>query len=357
MKITLKQKEAGEVFPTDIVFQTAFWSAVKSRLGWESLAFDLTSPGLQGDVLVLTKTSPSGFSLAYVPQGPEFCPETDQYGIFLEALSEAISKYLDTGTVFIRYDLPWESPYSAEQCNASAQTQVFQRPEARLQELRMNFGTKAWNLRKSAVNHTFADKVILDIDREEVKIMSDMKPKTRYNIRLALKKGVRVCRASPASLPAFYDMYQQTAKRNHIHLCGFRHFSALFSPLSSPSKPCEILFLLACHDHDLLSGAIIAISGHTATYLFGASSNRKRNLMASYAIHWKAIQLGRLKGCLSYDLGAVSPSKDPEHPFFGLYRFKTGFGGKIVHQTGSWDYPLDEKNYNIFRNCETFDSL
>lgn len=79
--------------------------------------------------------------------------------------------------------------------------------------------------------------------------------------------------------------------------------------------------------------------------------------MASYAIHWKAIQLARLKGCLSYDLGAVSPSKDPEHPFFGLYRFKTGFGGKVVHQTGSWDYPLDEKYYNIFRNCETFDNL
>jgi lipid II:glycine glycyltransferase (peptidoglycan interpeptide bridge formation enzyme) len=79
MKIQLKQKETQEVFPTDIVFQTAFWSAVKSQLGWKSIAFDFSSPELQGDVLVLTKTSLSGISMAYVPQGPEFCPETDQY--------------------------------------------------------------------------------------------------------------------------------------------------------------------------------------------------------------------------------------------------------------------------------------
>ncbi len=356
MKIQLKQKETEEVLPSDIVFQTAFWSAVKSRLGWRSLAFDLTSPGLQGDVLVLIKSSSSGISMAYVPQGPEFCPKTDQYGIFLEALSESISTYLDPNTAFIRYDLPWESPYSETETNAG-QPHFFERPEARIQELRMNFGTSSWNLRKAAVNYTFADKMILDLNRSEEKIMFGMKPKTRYNIRLARKKCIHVFQASPSFLPAFYDLYQQTAKRNQLCRCNFRHFSALFSALSSRRKSCEILFLLAGHDHDILAGAIIVISGHTATFLFGASSNRKRNLMASYAIHWKAIQLARSKGCRIYDLGAVSPSKNPDHPFFGLYRFKSGFGGKIVHQTGSWDYPLDENNYHLFRNCETFENL
>lgn len=72
MKIALEPKEAGRIFPTDIVFQTAFWSAVKSQLGWKSLAFDLTFPGLEGDVLVLSRSSSSGLSMAYVPQGPEF---------------------------------------------------------------------------------------------------------------------------------------------------------------------------------------------------------------------------------------------------------------------------------------------
>lgn len=98
------------------------------------------------------------------------------------------------------------------------------------------------------------------------------------------------------------------------------------------------------------------ISGRAATYLFGASSNDKRNFMAPYAIHWTAIQLAKAKGCLRYDMGAVSPKKDPDDPFYGLYRFKTGFGGKIVHQSGSWDYPLNDKGYKIFRNCETLEA-
>ena len=358
MNIHLKLKKTHEVLPTDIVFQTAFWSAVKSQIGWKSLAFDFIFPEAQGDVLVLTKTTLSGMSMAYVPQGPEFCPQTDHYGIFLESLSDAISTYLDPGTIFIRYDLPWESPYSVKTSHGSAQIDPFQAPEARVQELRMNFGTKAWNLRKAVVNHTFADKVVLDLNRNEKQIMSEMKPKTRYNIRLARKKGIRVFKASPDLLPVFYDLYRQTAQRNHIHLCDYMYFDALFSAQPSWDNSCELLFLLACHnDHDVLAGALITVSGKTATYLFGASSDRKRNLMASYALHWKAIQLAQAKGCLHYDMGAVSPKNDPEHPFYGLYRFKTGFGGTIIHQSGSWDYPLDNETYNNFRNCEIFDGF
>lgn len=85
MKIQLKQKKTKKVFPTDIVFQTAFWSSVKSQLGWKPLAFDFNSPGLQGDVLVMTKASLSEISRAYVPQGPEFCPDIDYYGIFMQS--------------------------------------------------------------------------------------------------------------------------------------------------------------------------------------------------------------------------------------------------------------------------------
>lgn len=356
MKIHLKQKEAKKVIPTEIIFQTAFWGAVKSILGWESMAFDFTFSGSHGDVLVLAKTSLPGISMAYVPQGPEFCPDPDHYGIFLEALSMAISRHLDPGTAFIRYDLPWESPYSVKTAGASSRFESFECPEPRLQELRMNFGTKSWNLRKAMFNLTFADRFVLDLNRNEEEIMSNMKPKTRYNIRLALRKDIHVFNASPDLLPAFYELYRQTAERNHFPLCEYRHFSALFHALSSHPDSCEILFLLARHDHDLLAGAIIVISGRAATYLFGASSNDKRNFMAPYAIHWTAIQLAKAKGCLRYDMGAVSPKKDPDDPFYGLYRFKTGFGGKIVHQSGSWDYPLNDKGYKIFRNCETLEA-
>lgn len=326
-------------------------------MGWEPLAFDFTYSGPDGDVLILTKSVLPGISVAYVPQGPEFGPEPDQYGLFLEALSSSISRHLDPAVTFIRYDLPWESPYPINSANASAQDERFERPEARLQELRMNFGSKSWNLRKAVADLTFADRVVLDLSRNEEEILSDMKPKTRYNIRLAQRRGVEVFQASPNLLPAFYKFYRQTAERSHFPPCEYKHFAALFPAESSAPGSPEILFLLAKHNRDLLAGAIIVISGRTATYLFGGSSNEKRNLMAPYAVQWIAMQIARDKGCLRYDLGAVSPGKDPDHPFFGLYRFKTGFGGKIIHQTGSWDYPLDDGGYQVFRNSETVDGI
>ena len=357
MKMHLYQKEASQLLPTDIIFQSAFWSDVKSRLGWKPLAFDFASSGPDGDVLVLTKSVLPGISVAYVPQGPEFGPEQDQYGLFLEALSSAISRHLDFSVTFIRYDLPWESPYAINAANTSVQEERFERPEARLQELRMNFGTKSWNLRKAVVDLTFADRLMLDLNRNEEEILSDMKPKTRYNIRLSRKKGVKVRRASPHHLPDFYELYRQTADRNGFQLCEYKHFAALFPTDSSdPDRP-EIVFLLAEHNGDILAGAIVVISGRTATYLFGASSSEKRNLMAPYAVQWAAMQIARAKGCLRYELGAVSPGKDPDHPFFGLYRFKMGFGGKIVHQSGTWDYPLDEGGYQVLRNSETLDGI
>lgn len=357
MQLRLKPKDAGRLLPTDIVFQTGFWGAVKSRLGWKPLAFDFVSSGPDGDVLVLTKAVLPGVSVAYVPQGPEFGPEPDQYGLFLESLSEGISAHLDPSVTFIRYDLPWESQYAADQANGSLQEEPFHRPESRLQELRMNFGTRSWNLQKAAIDLTFADRVVVDLGRSEEEILRSMKPKTRYNIGLARRRGVEVFHASSNLLPAFYDLYCQTAERNRFRVCEYRHFSSLFSTGSSHVDATEILFLLAKHGRDLLAGAIIAVSARTATYLFGASSNEKRNLMGPYAIHWTAMQIARAKGCLYYDLGAVSPEKDPAHPYFGLYRFKTGFGGRIVHQSGSWDYPLDEGTYRIFRNSENMDGI
>jgi len=348
MQLDLRPKEVYGLFPTDILFQTAYWSQVKSRLGWKALAFDFSTSGHSGDVLVLAKNFGNKFSAAYVPQGPEYGPEPEDYGRFLETMSCSLVKYLDPKPTFIRYDLPWESHYARD----IAQGEYSAPPETRLVELRMNFGTQTWNLRKAVTNMTFADAYVVDITPSEEEILHSMKPKTRYNIRLAKKRGVHVFPASVEMLPKFYDLYRQTAMRDGFYLCGYNSFLALFSPMLEEANSPEVHFLIAAHDNDLLACAIITISGKTATYLFGASSSEKRNLMGPYAVQWAAICLARSRGCHVYDMGAISPTKDPAHPFFGLYRFKSGFGGRIVHRTGSWDYPLDQNLYNTFRNSE-----
>ena len=350
MNISIQPKETSTLAPTDILFQTAYWSQVKSRLGWQPIAFDFqTSTGQQGDMMVLLKPLGRGLATAYVPQGPEAGPPQEMYGLFLEALSQELVKHMDSGVAFIRYDLPWESPYAE---GAASGTEDW-RPTPRLRELRMNIGTRNWNLRKATLDVTVADAVMIDLSGTEADILAAMKPKTRYNIRLAQRKGVRVVEATLEKLTLFYELYLQTAKRNGFVPGSYRHFSALFSPLALHPGSAEILLLLASKGQDVLAGAIIAISGRRALYLFGASADTGRNLMCPYAVHWAGIRRARAKGCLTYDMGSVSPGADPRHPFYGMYRFKTGFGGQIVHRNGSWDYPLDRSGYEAFRNFET----
>lgn len=357
MNIELIPKRSNELIPTDILYQTCYWGQVKKRLGWRPLAFDLFLSDKFGDILVLTKDIGENMSAAYVPHGPEHGPEPERYGLFLEELSEELLQHLGPEIAFIRYDLPWADQYY-EQGDEHPQDSMFMdRPESRLRELRMNYGTTRWNIRKSAFDLTVADTVIVDLTEDTERIYAGMKSKTRYNIGLSKRKGVKVFKASIFKLPEFYDLYKQTALRNRFTVCDYKKFYALFMALDCAPHSPEIHFLLAEHGGDILAGAIIAISGTRATYLFGASANHKRNLMASYAVQWEAMLLARSRGCMVYDMGAVPPSNDADHPFYGMYRFKAGFGGHIVHRAGTWDYPVKQAEYSRFRSIETIDQV
>lgn len=355
MKITLQPKKIQALLPTDILFQTTYWGQVKSRLGWEPMAFDVQSAGgYQGDLLVLLRHIGCGLVAAYVPQGPETKPDPEKYGLFLEELSQSMVKHINYNITFIRYDLPWESPYVSDHSKGESCPDI---PNTRLQELRMNFSTRTWGLRKATMDITVADALVIDLTGSEDHIFAAMKPKTRYNIRLAQRKGVQVFNSSLEMLPSFYQLYLQTAKRNGFPPATYHHFVALFSAFASDPESSDIIFLFAQKDQDILAGAIVVISGRRAIYLFGASSNEQRNLMVPYMLHWEAIKLARAKGCVTYDMGSVSPDRNPNHPYFGMYRFKTGFGGKTVHRIGSWDYPINFQEYEAFRNFELMSSL
>lgn len=349
MQLQLSPKKVRSLLPTDILFQTDYWGRVKSRLGCTPLAFDINASGPLGDVLVVLQPFDCGRLAAFVPQGPEFAPSPECHGAFLEELSEALTRHLEPSVAFIRYDLPWESQYAQEM----RQRRLPGFPEPRLREMRMNFGTRSWNLRKADMDMTVASSLVVDIQSPEESILGRMKPKTRYNIGLARRKGVTISSASQAQLPAFYDLYCQTALRNCFPVCDYRHFSALFQAQVDNPRNSEILFLLAHRNQNLLAGAIIAISGKNAIYLYGASSSANRNLMGPYAVHWEAIVAARSRGCVRYDMGAVSPNMSSDHPFYGLYRFKTGFGGRIELRSGSWDFPLNEDAYHAFRNSDS----
>ena len=399
----LSSKRTDALLPTDILFQTGYWAQVKARLGYTPKAFDLAATERHGDVLVLLQPMGRGRAMAYVPQGPEHAPAEEDYGPFLENLSEALARNLGPSVAFIRYDLPWASPY-ADDMRAHASNAY---PEPRIREMRMNMGTRNWNLRKAHRDMTVASSLVVDLTGTEQDILTRMKPKTRYNIGLADRKDVQVDPAPPDMLPVFHGLYRQTALRNGFAPCGYEQFQALFrtrrhslnaaqakhSPSShsvrtewpdgtnrtdltdstnrqdkaTTTRPgrdasmpsafhhAELLFLLARHGADVLAGAIVALCGTTAHFLYGASSNEKRQCMAPYAMHWKAMRLARLHGCTAYDMGAVPPGLDPAHPFHGLHRFKTGFGGNVELRSGSWDYPIDHAAHRDFCNLESLE--
>lgn len=348
MHVSTRPKSVDNLLPTDILFQTEYWAQVKARLGWQPSAFDIDGHRFPNDILVLVKPLSPRMSAAYVPQGPEFTPIKESYGPYLEALSESIADQIGSRIAFIRYDLPWETPY-VDSIDKSSDHKV---PNPRIREIRMNFGTRDWNFRKAPLDMSVADSYIVDISGTEKEILERMKSKTRYNLGLALGKGVKVDIAPVRELPVFYRLYLETARRKGFLIRDYQYFSTLFSSRDEKTDASEILLMLARHGKDVLAGAVVALTAKTAHFLHGASAGVKRNHMGCYALHWETIRYARSRKCHSYDMGAVSPAKLPDHPFYGLYRFKTGFGGHVVHRIGSWDYPIDRDAYSSFRNWE-----
>lgn len=311
------------------LLQTGFWGAMKSDFGWQAYPFTYTLANETHPLLVLVKPLGMGYSLAYVPHGPVVYPATEREQ-YLAALSKALKKELPRKCVFIRFDLLMGTTGEDE----------FPSP------------LKA-PLRKATMDIQPPDTVVLNIDGEEDAILKQMKPKWRYNIRLAAKKGVEVFEAAVEDLDSWYDMYQVTAERDKITLHKREYYRALFDLAAQYGKKApKVKLLLAKHEDDILAGIIIALHGTSATYLYGASTNEKRNLMPAYALQWQAIQIAKAEGCRDYDFFGIPPENDKNHPMYGLYRFKTGFGGTIHHRLGCWDYPLKGGLYNFFRAAE-----
>ena len=180
--------------------------------------------------------------------------------------------------------------------------------------------------------------MVVDIEPPPEKILSTMKSKTRYNIRLSSKKGVEVTEGTAADMDAWYELYRQTGARDGIAIHAKSYYVDLLAhPRCYAGKSPVVRLLLARAGGELLAGNIVIFWKTSAVYLYGASSGQKRNLMPTYALQWEAIRQAREAGCLSYDLYGIPPKADPSHPMFGLYQFKTGFSDRVLERWGTWD--------------------
>jgi lipid II:glycine glycyltransferase (peptidoglycan interpeptide bridge formation enzyme) len=216
-------------------------------------------------------------------------------------------------------------------------------------------GLKNIKIRKSAVDMQPRETLVVDISGGEEDLLARMKQKTRYNIRLAEKRGVHVTcntkHVTPKNIDQFLKLVKITAKRDRITAHPENYYRKMFGVI-----PPEILKLyVAEYEGKIIAANLVLFFGKTATYMHGASDNVHRDAMAPHLLQWRQIQDAKKAGCTMYDLGGVQ-SCDTKHVIYnksweGITRFKTGFAPDMesIKFPGCYDIILKPGKYRLYR--------
>ena len=349
--------------------QTEFWANFKGRHGWKTYFFIFDGENISKvdsfkeckenekclSVLVRSfSLKIKKFSIAYIPMSPEFSSNEEnlRQNFFneLESISKKIFKFLPQNTICIRFDPALDFENLEERNNFVASAKLFFKQNKAKKE---NF-----RIEKTATDIQPPDTVLLSLLESEEKILSEMKSKWRYNIRLAAKKGVEVKSYSAKeadfskAFEEFFKLFMQTSERDGVKFHQKNYYLDLLnSSAENPNAPVVKLYL-AKHESDVLAGIITLFCKKEAVYLYGASGNIKRNFMPAYLLQWNAICDAKKFGCPIYDFYGCPPEENKNHPMHGLFLFKTGFGGKLIHRPGSFDVVLKKNWYTLYRTAE-----
>lgn len=267
--------------------------------------------------------------------------------------------YVPYGPVFILSPADpslWQNFWYRIKEIAAAQNAVFFKIEPQIASavFKSNHIFEELGFRKSRSNVQPRKTLILDLAKSDEELLEEMHPKTRYNIRLARKKGVVVRgwpgRSAGERFEIFWRLMLQTASRDKIRTfpkSRYRRVFDILGKIDPPAGGCE-LYTAECVSpegvNEILASIFVVRWGEAATYLYGASSGRFRNLMAPYLIQWEAILDAKIKGCKYYDFWGVD-----ERKWSGVTRFKKGFGGEEIEYVGSWDHVFKSGWYWIYK--------
>lgn len=178
--------------------------------------------------------------------------------------------------------------------------------------------------------------IILDIQPDEERLLAGMKEKWRYNVRLAARRGVEVDIArDQEDLRAWYALLAATGERDRFGIHTFAYYRKVWQVLG-PRQRARLFVARA--QGELLAGVYVGLLGREATYLYGASGNAHRNLMPNYLLQWEAIRWARKAGATSYDFWGIPATERADEAMAGVYRFKSGWGGRIVSWLGNYEY-------------------
>jgi len=283
----------------------------------------------EGGVLVavamVTEMSlPFGLSYTLVQKGPIV-----KEGANLKAIVESIGRFFPRA-VFVRFE---------PQNNHHPFIPSLREPEGSSEpRTALKRRGKAWA--KKTVHVSPEETLLLDLSKSQEELLSTMHQKTRYNIRLAEKKGVEVRELERAEWALAWKVFDETARRDGFRLHAKERYVAWLEMFPTAR------LVGAFFEGDLLAVNLMVDAFGTRTYLHGASSSTHREVMAPYALHWQEIVQAKEAGLLTYDFWGIS---DTNPAWKGITRFKLGFGGERVTSPGTFDFVITPWKYQLYR--------
>lgn len=195
--------------------------------------------------------------------------------------------------------------------------------------------------------HTF----ILDLSKTEEELFANLSNKTRYNINLAVKKGVTIYENSTEDgMETYLKILAETTKRQGFYAHSPEYFRTMWKTLSGSGM---IKIFQAVYDNQVLVSWVMFVFNGVLYYPYGASSRESRDVMASNLMMWEMIRYGKKIGCNKFDMwGSLGENPDPKDPWFGFHRFKKGYGGELNEFIGTFDLITDFALYKPFRLVE-----
>ncbi len=291
--------------------QSLHWSEMKRRHGLNSVHFGIfDGDRLDGGAIFYTSKTLQGAGILVAPEGPVLQWEDAHLSTLqLCALTEAVQTYANENGIMTMRIEPRLTP-----------------PQP---PLLREFG-------RAPVDLVPCETLYLDLRPSEDEILAGMKPKGRYNIKIAERNQVVIsAHQNKDVVGEYFDAVTQASLRNSFALESPPFFEELADVLCA-SKHAE--FLLAKHEDDLLGALILINYGQRATYLYGGTTDVKRELMGGYALQWAAIRKARKLGCLTYDFYGYVEHRAPDHEYARFSQFKSQFGGRSIRFIGGQDY-------------------
>jgi len=315
------------------LLQSSEWGEFKKISSWQPIRIGIyKDEQIIGGISILKRKIPLiGKSLFYAPRGPILDFHNKEIlSILIEKIKKVAKKH---NGIILKID-----PEIEEDDEKSRKV---------LEQLNFKFIQKQIQPRA-----TFLIDLTEDLDT----ILMKCKSKHRYNIRLSHRKGVKVKEmTNEKGMEFFYDIYLKTARRNNFMIHPRAYYQRI---LKIMGKKGMVHIFIAYYKEEPIAGVYIFSFGEKIWYIYGSSSNKYRNTMPNHALHWEVIKWAKVKGYKIYDLCGIPAKPHPDHPLFGVYRFKKGFQGTKKIFIGMHDLVLQPFWYHLLnKGIKTYTSM